>query len=135
MKKLFFAISLSILLCFSTLAFAGTSWVKLGWDANSEPDLVGYRLYRSTVDGVYAYGETSANLVAEIPKDTTPLEYVDRNIPDGTYYWVVTAYDSEGHESGPSNQVSITFDTITNLPPAAPQGLNIKDHGTEPYTE
>ena len=43
-------------------------------------------------------------------------------IPDGTYFWVVTAYDTEGLESGYSNEVTKRLDTT---PPDNPQGLLI----------
>ena len=43
-------------------------------------------------------------------------------IPDGTYYFAATAYDTEGNESGYSNEVSATLDTTA---PGSPQGLRI----------
>lgn len=69
----------------------------LAWDANSEPDLISYRIY---------YGTDPANLrsTIEVPRTNMP-DYVIRNLSPGTYYFVVTALNSSG-ESNASNMVS-----------------------------
>jgi fibronectin type 3 domain-containing protein len=64
-----------------------------------EPDLTGYKVYRSTASG--AYGTPLATL----PKTTT--SYATTGMQTGTtYYFVITAYDSSGNESTYSNEVS-----------------------------
>lgn len=108
---------LLILLLWPTLAFAGTSNVTFEWDANSEPDLAGYRLYQSTTPGVYSYGQ--GNEVADISAGTMVTTI---NSTDGTFYWVLTAYDNEGLESGPSNEVTAFLDATG---PDAPSGFTI----------
>ncbi len=117
MKKVLSVLVFGIFLLFATLAFAGTS-VTFEWDANTETDLAGYRLYQSTTVGVYTFG--SGNEAAEIlvGTETVMLE----NIPSGTYFWVVTAYDTEGNESLPSNEVTVTLDSTS---PSAPNNLRI----------
>jgi fibronectin type 3 domain-containing protein len=76
-----------------------TSSATLTWDANTEPDLASYRLYRSTTPGVYGAA------LATIPTGTT--SYVAAGLQVGTtYYFVVTAVDSADNESQPSNEVS-----------------------------
>src|SRR5215471_2267878 len=74
--------------------------VSLAWDAVSAPDLAGYRLY---------YGQTSHAYTSQI--DVGPqTTYTMTGLTDGqTYYFVVTAYDSAGNESPPSNEISITI--------------------------
>jgi len=42
--------------------------------------------------------------------------------PDGTYFWVLTAFDSEGFESEYSDEVT---DTVANTP-SIPQNLTIE---------
>lgn len=130
MKKLI--IILSILFAFiSSNAIAQT--LKFTWDANSEPDLVGYRLYRTLTSGVYDFGEFGLNLVDEIecpPSDTSCTTTTDTvSEYDTTYYWVVTAYDSERLESGPSNEVSYTTGSPpwVGTPPANPGGLRLEE--------
>ena len=83
------------------------STVRFEWDANSETDLAGYRLYQSATPGSYVYGK--GNEVAEIPAGTAELTL--SNVPDGDWSWVLTAFDTHGNESGPSNEVGANLDT------------------------
>ena len=93
----------------------GASDVSFKWDANTETDLAGYRIYQSTTSGQYTYGAVTA--VGTIPAGT---ETVTVNVPDdGTYFWVMTAFDNGGNESGPSNEVTKLLDS----PPASPKGF------------
>lgn len=110
MKKLILILAILLIPLF---AFAATS-VTLNWDPNTEPDLAGYRLYRSTTSG------SGYSKVGEITAPST--EFTDTVIMDGTYYWVVTAFDANGNESGFSNEVSAVLDST---PPGAPAGLKI----------
>jgi flagellar hook assembly protein FlgD/Tol biopolymer transport system component len=79
-------------------AAAGDARIDLTWRASPEPDVVGYRVYRSrTSGGDYA-------LVAE----TTAPRYSDLGLANGvTEYYVVTARD-ERSESGFSAEVAAT---------------------------
>ena len=92
--------------------------VSFQWDANSESDLAGYRLYQSGTSGSYTYG--SGNEVAEISAGT---ETCTIDVADGTWYWVLTAYDTNGNESGPSNEVNASID---QTPPAPPINLQFQ---------
>ena len=76
-----------------------TSSATLTWDANSEPDLASYRVYRSTTPGIYG------TALATIPTGTT--SYVATGLQMGTtYYFIITAVDTSDNESLPSNEVS-----------------------------
>jgi hypothetical protein len=74
-------------------------WVKIEWDANTEPDLAGYIVYRS-LDGV-AVAESR-----NVPGGTGALSYVWEGLPYGTNYFWVQAYDTSDNESAPSSTVS-----------------------------
>ncbi len=116
MKKLF--LSLVMFFCLIGVAFANPGAnVTFEWDANTEADLAGYRLYRTDVPGSYIFGE--GNQVGGALVGTETVTILER---DGTWYYVVTAYDNTDNESGPSNEVSTSIDTI---PPSAPGGLRI----------
>jgi len=104
MKKLL--ISVVVFLFMSGMAMAASS-VTFEWDANSETDLAGYRLYQSQELGVYTFGD--GNQVATIPVGTETVEITD--VADGTYFWVLTAYDISGNESLPSNEVTASLDS------------------------
>ena len=116
------ALKTTIFICFILLLFAGMAraetQVTFAWDAVKSEDLAGYRLYQSKTSGKYTYGKDQC--AADIPAgtETATLEAV----PDGAWYWVATAYDHEGNETGPSNEVTATFDTT---PPGLPPNLKI----------
>ena len=116
MKKLL----VIFIVLFTTSALAATD-VSFRWDPNQEPDLAGYRLYRSATSGDYTLGA----FIKEIPcgpNDAACSETVDQGVPDGTYFWVVTAFDTEGLESVWSNEQTSILDST---PPGAPQNLSI----------
>jgi hypothetical protein len=74
--------------------------VALTWNANSEADLAGYRVYRSATPGS-GYELVTAQLVTGATyNDTTPAA--------GAYYYVITAVDQSGNESIPSQEVNVT---------------------------
>jgi hypothetical protein len=82
--------------------------VTLAWDPNAEPDVTGYRVYYGTSSGVYTQSldAGSATTIA-IP-----------NLLDGTtYYFAVTAYNTEALESAWSNEITYTPALSQNLPP------------------
>jgi gliding motility-associated-like protein len=89
--------------------------VDLQWIANSEPDLAGYNVYRSTYSMGYSTIPINTSLI-------TSLSYQDVGLSNGTtYYYVITALDTSGNESNYSNEVSaVPRDT---LPPREPAGI------------
>ncbi|MGA2915216.1 MAG: polysaccharide deacetylase family protein, partial [Sedimentisphaerales bacterium] len=95
-------------------ATAGDSVIWLNWNDNNEPDLAGYNLYRSTTSGS-GYSKLNGSLLSD-------SNYIDNNVTNyTTYYYVVTAVDTNGIESGYSIQASAMPSNLT--PPAAPTGL------------
>ena len=103
-------------------ATAGNSTVSLDWNNNSEGDLRGYNVYRSITPGG-GYIKLNSSFL-------TSSSYTDNDASgDRTYYYIVTALDLSGNESGYSNEVSATpADTI---PPAVPTNLTAAaGHGT-----
>ena len=76
-----------------------TSSATLMWDANTELDLAGYKVYRATASG--AYGAPIATLSGNV------TSYISASLQVGTtYFFIVTAYDTAGNESLHSNEVS-----------------------------
>ncbi|MEE8525598.1 MAG: lamin tail domain-containing protein [Thermoanaerobaculia bacterium] len=89
-------------------ATGGNGSVSLDWDDNTEGDLDGYNVYRSTTQGG-PYSQINGSLVAT-------SDYVDNGVTNGTtYYYVVTAVDTAAQESGDSNEASATPDSATTL--------------------
>jgi hypothetical protein len=69
---------------------AGPSSIELAWDRNTEPDLAGYRVYRSAAGGAW---EKLAE-VSQVPA------YSDHQVQSGkTYQYAISAIDQAGNES------------------------------------
>ena len=82
-----------------TLNAPSSSSVTLTWNANTESDLAGYRVYRATSSGTYGAP------IATIQGNTA--RYIATGLQFGTtYFFVVTAFDIAGNESAYSNEVS-----------------------------
>ncbi len=78
--------------------------VDMSWDASTGPDVVGYNVYRGSVSGG-PYSRINSALEA-----TT--RYTDNAVTAGeTYYYVATAVNGSGHESGYSNQAQAVIPT------------------------
>jgi hypothetical protein len=93
------ALAATFLLCAITAAAAAAGNVTLSWDANTETDLAGYKLYYGTATGVYSTTINTGNVTT----------YTISSLPAGTYYFAVKAYNASGLESGYSNEVSTTI--------------------------
>jgi hypothetical protein len=96
-------------------ATGGEQTVSLNWNDNTEPDLRGYNVYRSTISGGPYSKVNVSYLTSSNYNDNSVNGYV-------TYYYVVTAIDTSNNESNDSSQVFATPTDTT--PPAAPTGLS-----------
>lgn len=80
--------------------------ITLVWNPNSETDLAGYRLYQSRASGTYDKSLVRADIQAGTEIIVLKID------GEGSYFWVLTAYDTNNNESGFSNEVNINFDSI-----------------------
>jgi hypothetical protein len=70
------------------------------WNANSDSDLAGYKVYVGTSSGLYMY-PGSPFVIGNV------TSYAMTNLPVGqTYFFALSAYDSAGNESPLSAEVS-----------------------------
>jgi len=102
-------------LSFQTLCFAAD--ITLRWDANTETDLAGYKLYYKSDTPGAPYDGTGADQ-GPSPIDIQLGSLSDPNNPEFTitgldaghiYFLVLTAYDTSENESGYSNEVSTFY--------------------------
>lgn len=105
-----------VLLSFTSLSCAYE--VTLTWDANSEANLAGYKLYYDIdadgppYDGI---GAIEGNSPIDVGNITTFT--IHGLADDVSPRFTITAYNDQGLESGYSNEV------VTSLAPENPQGL------------
>ncbi len=91
--------------------------LDLSWDASSDPDVVGYNVYRGsfpnfTIHPVYLVGITPST------------SHQDTGLIDGNpYYYKVTAYDEVPNEGPPSIEISGV--STNSIPPNKVTGLTI----------
>jgi hypothetical protein len=104
--------TLGLLLALSANLLAAD--VVLAWDPNSESDLAGYNVFQANAAGG-PYAKIGSTGVLAAPT------YTVSGLLPGTYFWVVTAFNTAGQESGYSNEVS----KVITGPPQPPAGLKI----------
>ena len=83
--------------------------VTLAWDVDSDPTVVGYRLYYGTSSGSYTQN-------TDVRNGTTVT--ITNLVVGFTYFFVVRAYNSFGLESPPSNEVFFNTSTGASGPVA-----------------
>jgi hypothetical protein len=79
---------------------ASAADVTLIWDANTETDLAGYKLYYGTASRAYAESVDVGNVTQHMLNDMAEGQKV---------YFAVTAYDVWRNETGYSNEVTAMY--------------------------
>lgn len=104
---LFCLIAPAILLfpIFSSICLAKT--VTLGWDANPEPDLEGYIIYRNVGSRGPPYKFTSTLPEDDLSNPLFPAVKLTGLKKNTEYFIAVTAYDTEGNESYFSDEICV----------------------------
>ena len=76
-----------------------TASATVSWNANTESDLAGYRIYVGTRSGSYGFAGPF--------EVTNRTNFTIQNLPVGaTYFFSVSAFDKSGNESAKSAEVS-----------------------------
>lgn len=102
--------ALFVVVLMAGLASVHANSVTLEWDACTESNIAGYNVYRSASSGS-GYIKLNGTLLGA-------TNYTDSSVADGQkYYYVCTAVNDSGLESGYSNEVS--FAAPANQPPVA----------------
>jgi fibronectin type 3 domain-containing protein len=102
-------LALAFIFLFSTLLFSKVglaAQIRLAWDANTEPDVAGYKIY---------YGTSSESYSGSVDVGNVTSYHLTGLQGGQTYYVTVTAYNTSGSESGYSGEASGVA-TETTLP-------------------
>lgn len=75
---------------------------SISWNANSESDLAGYKLYIGRASGTY----TVSGSPVDVGNVTTTVYNVTAT---GAWFFAVTAYNTSAQESGFSSEITDTF--------------------------
>ena len=93
MKRVILLCIISIFLFLPVKTMADVQ-VTLAWDANSDPDLAGYRIYTSTTSG----GDYSLNTDVSLGELSNPNNpQVTITVSQRKLYYVATAYDNKNY--------------------------------------
>lgn len=91
----------------ATSAVAQSDGIHLQWDIGSSEQPALFKLYRDTLPGTRVF-------LSSI--DGSARQFVDTQvIPGNVYYYVLTAVDSLGIESEPSNELMVRWDIPTGI--------------------
>lgn len=101
-----------MVVAFFSAASAQAATVTLAWDPSTSA-VAGYRVYYGQASGAY----TATTPIA--PELVTGTQHTTPDLPAGTYYFAVKAFDSAGNESPYSNEVSTTIGATVSAPTAA----------------
>ena len=140
-RNIFFKVFLPVILLLIFFVSPGYALdIKLQWDANSETNLAGYNIYYdldtgTPYEGTDAQeGDSPVDMSLDMDENPDPdiVEYTLHNLPDGTYYFAVTAYNDEVPplESDYSNEVNYIPDGDTTPPAISDVLVASKTHNS-----
>lgn len=115
MKKLTFALLTVLLItALAAPALAGNKQLNFAWEQvlPESGDLKEWRLYSATQSGG-PYNPTPVAIIPYVSPQTTYTSAQQMTSPDGQriqYFFVLTAVDTSGNESGHSNECSAWID-------------------------
>lgn len=105
--------------------------VTLGWDANPEPDLEGYVVYRNVGSPGPPYKHSDTLLEDDLVDPLNPMVTMTGLKKETEYYVAVTAYDVQGNESYFSDDVCIKIvDSLIENCSASVSPISSSDNST-----
>lgn len=135
MRNVLFALVMCTLFANGS-AWAATGTAALQWDANTEGDLSGYRLYRGLFPCPTS-GSLSGPARADVGNATSTTDTMTLGPAPTQVCYGVTAYDLAGNESVMSALVDHTFPAGPPVPVGLPvdlQGTVLPEEATLPVT-
>jgi hypothetical protein len=105
------SLSVAAWIGFAAAAHAAPDRVTVAWDPNPEPDIAGYHVY---------YGVVGSGVTNKVSPGTTTQQQVISLQAQTQYWFYVTAFNTAGLESDPSE--TLTYTTPVNLAPTVSLG-------------
>jgi hypothetical protein len=102
---------------------ANAANVTIAWDKNQDDDVAGYRVY---------YGTTSGQYTTMISVGSNTSCTINNLEPGRTYYFVATAYDFSGNESGYSQEIPYTVPFVDSDQDGMPDDWE-RLYGLDPF--
>ena len=87
--------------------------IKLTWNKNTEADFSHYKIYRDTVS-ILIYDSTR---VVGVTSDTVFYDNLPPSNTEKRYYYLITAFDNQGNQSAPSEEINVTITGLSEHPP------------------
>jgi hypothetical protein len=103
--------------------------VKLTWNKNTEADFSHYRIYRDTVT-ILIYDSTK--MIAETP-DTFYYDQLPPVNHETRFYYVITAFDNQGNQSYPSEEINVLVTGLGEHPPKGYDGYRLLANYPNPF--
>ena len=103
--------------------------VKLTWNKNTEADFSHYRIYRDTVT-IVIYDSTK--MIAETP-DTFYYDQLPPVNNETRFYYVITAFDNQGNQSYPSEEINVLVTGLGEHPPKGYDGYRLLANYPNPF--
>ncbi|MBE0571154.1 MAG: hypothetical protein IH618_06380 [Ignavibacteriaceae bacterium] len=103
--------------------------VKLTWNKNTEADFSHYRIYRDTVT-ILIYDSTK--MIAETP-DTFNYDQLPPVNHETRFYYVITAFDNQGNQSYPSEEINVLVTGLGEHPPKGYDGYRLLANYPNPF--
>ena len=108
-----------ITIILAIVLMASTAWAdstqSFAWDANSDSNLTGYRVYMSATSG--GPWTDISDLVVCTANDASCCVFTYNAIPDGTWFFIARAIQDRGIISLPSNELTKTYPVVITNPP------------------
>ncbi len=103
--------------------------VKLTWNKNTEADFSHYRIYRDTLT-IVIYD--SSKIIGETP-DTVFYDNLPPVNGETRFYYVITAFDNQGNQSYPSEEIVVLVTGMSEHPPKGYDGYRLLSNYPNPF--
>jgi hypothetical protein len=110
-------------------AYVEDSTITLAWNKNTEADFSHYRIYRDTLT-IVIYD--SSKMIGETP-DTFYYDQLPPVNHETRFYYVITAFDNQGNQSYPSEEINVLVTGLGEYPPIGYDGYGLLSNYPNPF--